>query len=91
MSHPLLTLPDAMRQRAVTLWHIQRVKRLVRDAGRLGPQTIVSVAEVICADPDCPGLATQVTIVGLDLVRRTRVIHRPLVAVTAVDVAVALQ
>lgn len=64
---------------------------MVRDAGRLGPQTIVSVAEVICDDPDCPGPATRVTIVGLDLVRRTRVIHRPLVGVTAADVVDAMR
>lgn len=87
MSAPVLTLSQELRHRATTLWHIQRVKRLVRDAGQFGSQTIVSVTEVICDDPDCPGPATRVTIVSLDLVRRIRLIHRPLPCVTAADVA----
>ena len=74
-----------LRQKASRLWHIQRVKALAREHVRLGPNALVTVTEVDCDDPACPGPATQITILGLDLTRRSFLIHRPLADVTAAD------
>jgi len=80
-----MSLAFDFRQKATAIWHMQRVKRMVRDVGGLGPQTMVSVSEIDCDDPVCPGAATQITILSFDLVRRRYVIHRPLVDVTLGD------
>ncbi|WP_409702299.1 hypothetical protein [Yoonia sp.] len=74
-----------MRQKTVKLWHIQRVRRLVRDKVQLGAHCLINVTEIMCTDPDCPGPATQITVTGFDLVRRIFVIHRPAAAITAAD------
>jgi len=77
-----------LREKASTLWHIQRVKILVREHMRLGPNALVTVAEVVCSDPECPGPATQITILGVDLIRRTLLVHRSVAEVTAGDLNV---
>ncbi len=74
-----------LRQKATQLWHIQRVKGLARAQSGLGPHTLITVAEIACNDPACPGPATQITILGVDLIRRSFVIHRPVSDVTAAD------
>lgn len=82
-----MTLPSDFRQKAALFWHFQRIKRMVREIGALGPNTLISVTEITCDDPACPGPATQITILSLDLMRRVVVIHRPAVAVCAADLA----
>lgn len=77
-----------MRERAAMLWHVQRVKRMVRERMRLGSQTLVSVSEIPCDDLACPSPATQITILGLDMVRRGFVIHLPVAAITEADLCV---
>lgn len=72
-------------EKAHTLWHLQRVKRLVRDRTQLGPGALITVAEVDCNVPACPGRATQITILGFDLMRRALLIHRPVAQITAAD------
>lgn len=74
-----------LRQRASQLWHIQRVKALARAQSGLGPNVLISVTEVACDDPACPGPATQITILGIDLIRRSVLIHRPVAEVTVSD------
>lgn len=69
------------------LWHIQRVRRLVRDHGPFGAQCLINVTEVICTDPACPGPATQINVTGFDLIRRTYLVHRSAAAITAADIA----
>jgi len=71
--------------RTRTLWHAGRVRRLVRERLGLGPRSFLTVVELPCPDPTCPGPATQVTILGLDLGRLTLTIHRPMAEVTARD------
>ncbi|MCC5975220.1 MAG: hypothetical protein JJT81_14365 [Rubellimicrobium sp.] len=76
--------------RTRTLWHAGRVRRLVRERLGLGPQSLLTVVELPCPDPDClgptcNGPATQITILGLDLRRLTLTIHRPMADVTARD------
>ncbi len=78
-----------LREKACTLWHIQRVKYLVREYSQPGPNALITVTEVECLDPQCPGPATQITILGLDLIRRSLLIHRPVAQVTAEDLGVA--
>jgi hypothetical protein len=74
----------ALRQAASSLWHTQRVKRLVR--GRLAMDAMISVVELPCLDPACPGPATQITILGFDLTRRIRVVHRSASEITSADI-----
>lgn len=74
-----------LRKRASKLWHIQRVKALAREHVRFGSNALVTVTEVDCDDPACPGPATQITILGIDLTRRSFLIHRPLADVTVAD------
>lgn len=85
-THPSKGAPTASVKKSVqVLWHGQRVKRLLR--ARFGTQSLISVVETHCADPQCPGPATQITILGFDMVRRCVVLHRPVAEVTAADVA----
>jgi hypothetical protein len=80
-----MSLAVEFRQKAAVIWHIQRIKRMVREIAGLGPHTLVSVVEITCDDPACPGPATQITILGLDLKRNALVIHRPAAKVAAAD------
>ena len=77
-----------MREQALMLWHVQRVKRMVREQAQLGDYAVVSVMEVNCDDPLCPGPATQITILGLDMVRRGFVVHLPVSMITGADLGV---
>ena len=78
------------RQTAGTLWHTQRVKRLVRNSLGNGLQCLVSVRQTICTDPGCEGPATEVRIVLLDFREMRRMIHKPASKVSAGDVAACL-
>ena len=71
--------------RTRTLWHAGRVRRLVRERLGLGSRSLLTVVELPCPDPACPGPATRVTILCLDLGRLTLTIHRPLAEVTMRD------
>lgn len=72
-----------IRDKATTLWHIQRVKGLVRDHAQIGPHALITVTEFHCTDPACPGLATRITVFGIDLMRREVILHRPVAQITA--------
>ena len=76
-----------IRQTGAALWHIQRVKRLVRNCLCLGPHALIRVVELPCAAPDCPGPITQISILGLDLTRLVVVVHRPLADICTEDLA----
>jgi len=80
-----MSLMAEFRTRTATLWHLQRVKRLVREVFAFGPHVVISVAEVPCPDADCPGPATRITVLGPDLTRRVIVIHRPASEISADD------
>jgi len=83
-----VSLASDMRDRAAMLWHVRRVKRLLRARSRLGPHALVSVVEVPCDDPDRPGPATQITILGLDMVRRRFMVHLPVASITEAELCV---
>ncbi|RJE79148.1 hypothetical protein [Paracoccus sp. JM45] len=84
-----MNLAAQMKERAATLWHFQRIRRLVRQQEGSGSQAMVSVTQIFCQDPACPGPATQITVMGLDLLRRVVVIHRPLDQVELADIRTA--
>jgi len=76
-----------VKGKAATLWHIQRVKRLVREMAGAGQLALITVVEMDCDDPDCRGPATQITILGPDLVRRGFTVHLPVQAIRAADLS----
>jgi len=76
----------SFRQTAQSLWHVQRIKRLVRDRLGQGAQCLVSVRETICTDPQCAGPTTEFRIVMLDFREIRATIHKPLAQVLADDV-----
>ena len=86
-----MSFAQNIRQKGAELWHIQRVKRLVRDGLGLGPHALIRVVELPCAAPDCPGPITEIRILGLDLTRFMIVMHRPLADVCADDLAKAVE
>ncbi|MCI5097235.1 MAG: hypothetical protein MRY77_13045 [Rhodobacteraceae bacterium] len=67
--------------KAATLWHIQRVKRLVRDVAGLGPLSLITVVEIDCWELDCPGPTTQITILDPYMEKRCLVLHLPISAI----------
>lgn len=75
---------------AKTLWHKQRVKRLVRSRLGQGTPCLVFVCETVCTGRDCPGPAIEVRVVDLGLRERRFSIHKPLSGVAAADIAAAL-
>ncbi|MEY8802039.1 hypothetical protein AB9K35_17225 [Leisingera sp. XS_AS12] len=72
-----------IKGKATTLWHIQRVKHLVRDMAGAGQLALITVVEMDCDDPGCPGPTTHVTILGVDLTRRVVTVHLPVHAIRA--------
>jgi len=73
-------------QTAKTLWHTQRIKRLIRDHIGTSAACLVSVRETICTDPDCPGPATEVRITSLSFRETRSIIHKPASDVSRSDI-----
>ncbi|TVP73031.1 MAG: hypothetical protein EA339_04345 [Rhodobacteraceae bacterium] len=82
-----MSLAQALRQRSAELWHVQRIKRLVRDRFDLGPHALIRVEQMPCKDGLCPGPVTQITVLSVALTRRSFALHRPLAAITAAELA----
>lgn len=80
----------SLRENANAMWHVQRVKRLVRDHMGAGAPCLVSVREAMCNDPACEGLATEIRIITLSFDEIVAAVHKPVTEVTAADVAGAL-
>jgi len=74
-------------QVAKSLWHTQRIKRMIRDRIGGGPACLISVRETICTDPDCPGPATEVRITSMSLSETRLTIHKPASAVSRSDIS----
>lgn len=84
-----MTDPSALTV-AKYLWHCLRIKRLVRDQFGPGITQLISVRSIVCLDPHCPGVATEIRIVDLALVETRLVIHKPADQVSAADVSAPL-
>lgn len=74
-------------QAAKSLWHIQRVKRLIREHIGGGAACLVSVRETVCSDPGCPDKATEVRITSLSFKETRFIIHKPVSAVRHSDIS----
>lgn len=77
----------SFRQTALTLWHVQRVKGLVRARLGSGMQCLVSVRETVCLDPACAGPATEVRIVTLGFQEIRTTVHKGVSEVVDADFA----
>ena len=77
----------SFRDKARTFWHVQRVKRLVRDRLGTSVQCLVSVRETICQEPGCEGPATDVRIVMLNFKEIRGTIHKSASDVSEADIA----
>ena len=80
----------SLKQRAQTLWHTQRVKRLVRDRIGHGAQCLISVRETVCTDPGCEGPATEIRIVTLGYQEIKTQVHKQPSQIVPSDVAAVL-
>ena len=63
------------------------VKGWITEGLNLSDADLVSIAELACYEPGCPPIETVVTVHGADGQRRTWRLHKPLVEITAADVA----
>ena len=70
------------------LWQAQRVRHWVRRHMGLGTRPLVMVVEVPCADPACPGPATAISVLGLDLIALRWTVHKPVADIREPDIAV---
>ena len=75
------------RDRARGLWQAQRIKAWVRRHLGLGAHSLVMIAEVPCPDPRCPGPATAISVLGLDLTALRWTLHKPAAEVREADIA----
>lgn len=76
-----------IRDNVEQLMQVRRIKRWVRERLVPGPLTLTTVVECLCEDPDCAGLATQITIQAPGQSTRICVIHKPVKHVTPEDFA----
>jgi len=83
-------METSFRSKAHSIWHTQRVKRLVRDSMGLGAQCLISVRETVCTDPGCEGPATEIRIVTVSFQEIKAVIHKRPSELAAVDVEQAI-
>ena len=68
-----------------------RVADAARRLGGFGPEVSVTVNEIVCADPACPGTETVILVMIPGARSRACKIGKPLEAVTDEDVATALR
>lgn len=61
-----------------------------RAEGGYGPETVVKVNEIVCADPACPGFETVILIMPPGRRTLAAKVAKPLAEVTPEDVRIAL-
>ncbi|ACA15415.1 conserved hypothetical protein [Methylobacterium sp. 4-46] len=74
--------PDAGRREQVAAW--------ARRLGGFGPEVALTVSEIVCPDPACPGTETVILIMAPGARARAVTCAKPVEAVTEADVAAAL-
>ncbi|MET7246518.1 hypothetical protein ABZT49_24475 [Methylobacterium sp. EM32] len=67
-----------------------RVAEIARRLGGLSPEVTLSVNEIVCADPACPGTETVILVMQPGVRSRACKVAKPLDEVTEEDVAAAL-
>lgn len=68
----------------------RRVEAWVRVAGGYGPDTAMTVSEIVCADPACPGTETVILLFPPGEKTRAVKVAGALEALSEVEVAAAL-
>ncbi|SEP20873.1 hypothetical protein SAMN04487843_108166 [Methylobacterium sp. ap11] len=68
-----------------------RVAEAARRLGGLGPEVSLTVSEIVCADPACPGTETVILVMIPGARSRACKIGKPLETVTDEDVATVLR
>lgn len=79
------------RERALGLWHVHRVKSWARRHLGMGAQCLITIAEVPCPDPACPGPATQISILSLDMTTIRWMVHKPTREICEADIVALLE
>ena len=69
---------------------VERVKGWTRKALRASADTALSVNEIVCADPSCPGTETVILVMEPGVKTRAYKIPKPLDEVTEQDIGQAL-
>ena len=85
-----MKIEPTLGDRAKAIWHVQRVKQLVRDRIGGGAYCVVSVRETICTMPGCEGPATEIRIVTLGVKEVKALIHKKPHQIVRSDVAAVL-
>ncbi|AWN47976.1 hypothetical protein DK419_17945 [Methylobacterium terrae] len=67
-----------------------RVAEIARRLGGFGPEVSLTVSEIVCADPACPGTETVILVMAPGARTRACKVGKALEAVTEEDVAAAL-
>ncbi|WP_411903121.1 hypothetical protein [Methylorubrum thiocyanatum] len=75
--------PDAAARRRVEAW--------IREAGGYGPDTAMTVSEIVCTDPSCPGTETVALLFPPGEKTRALKIAGALDALSEADVAAAFE
>ncbi|MGX7704689.1 hypothetical protein [Methylobacterium sp. Gmos1] len=68
-----------------------RVAGIARRLGGFGPEVTLTVNEIVCADPACPGTETVILVMRPGARSRACKVAKPLEAVTEEDVAAVLE
>lgn len=63
-----------------------RIKTWVRERFALPQSTSVTVSEIVCRDPACPGIETVILVMDAGVKTRMVRIARPMMSVTATDI-----
>jgi hypothetical protein len=63
-----------------------KIKAWARERFALPEQTSVTVSEIVCRDPACPGVETVILIMDAGMKTRMVRIARPMTAVTVADI-----
>jgi hypothetical protein len=70
---------------------VQRVKDWARTALRADDDTVVTVNEIVCADPACPGLETVILVMAPGVKTRACKIAKGLSEIAEADIVAALE
>ncbi|WP_407527548.1 hypothetical protein [Methylobacterium oryzisoli] len=83
-------LLDAFRRARPDAAARGRVAEAARRLGGFGPEVALTVNEIVCADPACPGTETVILILRPGARAQAVKVGKPVEGVTEADVAAAL-
>ncbi|MFC4174742.1 hypothetical protein ACFOYU_22260 [Microvirga sp. GCM10011540] len=83
-------LRNAFGRQKVDREAVERVKGWARKALRASPETVLSVNEIVCADPACPGMETVILVMEPGARTRAYKVAKALDEVVEQDISDAL-